>query len=73
MKRLVFILKTYIPLVLVMALICVGCIEKVSSVKVSNDEVMVGEKVNLSIWREYVGCTYDKPGEVPGDMFEWER
>ncbi len=71
MKRFIFILRTYIPLVLVMALICVGCMETVSSVNLSKNDVMVGEKVKLSVWREYVGCFAEEPGGVPGEMFQW--
>ena len=76
MKRFVLILKICVLLVILMALILVGCGKQyVNHVLVSKSTAMVGEKVGLSIKSEdfgFSGCSIQgKDVEYPGSEYQW--
>jgi hypothetical protein len=72
MKRFIFILRICVPLVILMALILPGCSDIISFVGVSSYTVIVGEKVELYVWREEVGgCSREGRSKVPGYRFQW--
>ena len=73
MKRFVLILKILV-LVLLMALISVGCAYINESVSVSKDKVMVGEQVELSVEIEKgdsFGCGHTIPKKMAGSGYGW--
>jgi hypothetical protein len=73
MKRFVLILKILV-LVLLMALISVGCAYTSETVSVSKDKVMVGEQVELSVVIEKgdsFGCGHTIPTRFAGSGYGW--
>lgn len=74
MKRLTLILKIFV-LVLLMALISIGCAYTDESVSVSKDKVMVGEQVELSVVIEKgdsSGCGHTIPKKMAGSAYGWK-
>jgi hypothetical protein len=72
MKRFVFVLKM---LVLLIALILIGCTVTDNYVVVSKSTVMVGEEVNLSVKSAefgFLGCSKQREDlDIPGSEFQW--